>query len=463
VKLNLTPLEIHEQFVDGQLDKNSVFEALVSFIENDPEIEVRVQSIEFLGKIDFRDIKIYAFLKQLLTSGSDSRVRGAAAKIIVHNFLDKGIDAIQWALEHDISLNCATTIINALKEIDENKIQPLLIDIFQNFIKTKTIDGRYNLSDYFKELFRSKPVEQFLRDELILMFYNFKFIRFLVQKFNRKEIFSFLAPQDGFVSILELINLDVTDMDEFEGLEHLTRLEKLVISGTQIKEIKGLENFTRLHTLEITRNLITEIKGLDTLTNLSTLNLSNNQITEIKGLENLKNLIILKLGNNNFHNKEWPQNKITKIQGLDSLTNLWELHIPFNAITEISGIGNLIKLDRLFLNDNEITDIKGLESNPGLGMVGLNNNRITEISGLDSHQYLTYLYLSNNQVKEIKGVENLPRLSKLDLSYNNITEIKGLENLSKSTGVDLTGNPIIDRDDLKEFPNVRFGDDSVKK
>jgi hypothetical protein len=113
VNLDLTPQKIYDQFTNNQLDKNSAIEWLTSLIESNNNLEVRVKSIEILGKIKFLDIKVYKFLEHLLISDSESLVRGTAAKIIAHNFLNEGLEALKWTLEHVISPNYATILINS--------------------------------------------------------------------------------------------------------------------------------------------------------------------------------------------------------------------------------------------------------------------------------------------------------------------------------------------------------------
>ncbi len=97
---------------------------------------------------------------------------------------------------------------------------------------------------------------------------------------------------------LNLHNTGIRDISEIEGLDKLTGLQALWLSGNQITEIKGLNKFTNLQILYLGGNQITEIKGLDKLTSLQILYLGGNQITEIKGLGKLTSLQELELGGN---------------------------------------------------------------------------------------------------------------------------------------------------------------------
>ncbi len=175
----------------------------------------------------------------------------------------------------------------------------------------------------------------------------------------------------------------------------------------KISNIKRLKEATHLETLGISGSNITEIEGLDTLTNLRRLYISGG-FTEIKGLDSLKNLHKL-----NIYSK-----KITEIRGLDNLKGLTWLSLCGNKIIEIKGLENLENLEILDLAGNQIAEIKGLENLMNLIDLDLSNNRITEIKGLKNLKNLKCLYLADNKITEIKGLWGLRNLSHLDLQGN---------------------------------------------
>lgn len=92
-----------------------------------------------------------------------------------------------------------------------------------------------------------------------------------------------------------LLTLDLSlnrirDITEIKGLEELTELQALDLSGNQISEINGLDTLINLVELDLSSNRINEIRGLANLTNLRKLNLRNNLFINIEGLENLIHL-----------------------------------------------------------------------------------------------------------------------------------------------------------------------------
>jgi len=209
---------------------------------------------------------------------------------------------------------------------------------------------------------------------------------------------------------LILRDLGITDIDEIEGLERLTNLEKLDLSNNQIKVIKRLDSLVNLRTLSMRVNQIEKIQGLEKLTLLHDLNLYFNKITEITGLETLELLGRLNLGNN----------KLTEIKGLESLKYLEELYLYMNHISEITGLDTLTNLQVLNIHENNISEIQGLSSLRHLKWLLLVDNEITEIKGLDGLVDLRRLLLGNNKITELKGLEGLNWLKELRLKGNPI-------------------------------------------
>ncbi|KAF4517399.1 hypothetical protein B566_EDAN005007 [Ephemera danica] len=115
----------------------------------------------------------------------------------------------------------------------------------------------------------------------------------------------------------------IVDPDtELEGLEPLTRLERLYMRWNLIKKIENVSHLVTLRELELYDNQITVIENLDCLVNLESLDLSFNRIRQI--------------------------------QGLEALVNLQKLFLCSNKITQIENLAHLTKLQMLELGDNKI-------------------------------------------------------------------------------------------------------------
>lgn len=118
--------------------------------------------------------------------------------------------------------------------------------------------------------------------------------------------------------------------DNLDGLQFLTNLESLGLTGGSYKDISPLENLTKLKSLFIVRN-----------------------------------------------------SNLTDISKLSKLTNLENLQIFRNSIKDISALRNMSKL-KYFVADynNNIDDISALENKPNLKIVALEGNKIKDFSPL---------------------------------------------------------------------------------
>ena len=343
MKSDLSVEKIYQQCVIGQLDKSSAFELFLSFLENDNESDIRVKSLGFIEKLELTNDRVYKTLESLLISDSESEVRSAAARIIIRYFIDEGLEALKWALEHDNSPRCVNHIICHLKsqeKVKENEIKSILINILKSVKDSHFIFNDYKYSEEIKPLFNNDIVTKWGLDKVIELFLNFKSLNFFNENFSGYYT-AFIF--EGLVRVLDLFDLNVKRLKEFEGIEFLTKLQALSFRNINFKKICCLENLNELTSLYIGKSSITKITGLNNLKNLEKLDLSNNQIKEISGLENLTNLYELNLCGN----------QIKEIKGLDNLKNLWELRlgeagyenliIPQNLISEIKGLDSLTK------------------------------------------------------------------------------------------------------------------------
>ena len=243
---------------------------------------------------------------------------------------------------------------------------------------------------------------------------------------------------------IDLSKRVISDINEIEGLQYATDLERLIIGRNYIKEIKNLENLRNLQELYLNNNQISEIKGLNNLTNLTLLHLNSNRIKEIKNLENLRNLQELYLNDN----------QISKIKGLTNLTNLKLLHLNSNNIEEIKNINNLTNLQFLSLNNNKITKIEKTFNLTKLRILDLGKNNIEEIIEIENLTSLTKLNLAKNNITEIENLNNLANIKSLNLSYNKIKKIEGIQNLKNLENLDLSNNMIKKIQNMENLVNL---------
>lgn len=186
--------------------------------------------------------------------------------------------------------------------------------------------------------------------------------------------------------------------DNLDGLQFLTNIESLGLTGGSYKDISPLENLTKLKSLFIVRN-----------------------------------------------------SNLTDISKLAKLTNLENLQIFRNSIKDISVARNMPRLKYFVADVNKIEDISALENKPDLKIVVLEGNKIKNFSPLknapltDFHNQFTYARNTfNDQVPEItvhsKIFEN--PLKAIDGTTIPISENAVVKNVDKAGNPDQNGGYI---------------------
>ena len=156
MKLDLEIFEVYEQFYLGELDKESAFEKIKSYIESDIADDLRVKCVNYIGKLGLENDVCYKFLENLLISDSSEGVRFESVKIILRDFLNRGMDAIKWSLEHDLSPNSVYFIIKDLRVHEEIDMRLILYEVFQNLIRNKYKGSEHtNVKFYISENFKN--------------------------------------------------------------------------------------------------------------------------------------------------------------------------------------------------------------------------------------------------------------------------------------------------------------------
>ena len=144
----LSPKNIYKDFRNGDIDKYSAIEILISLIENIDNSDIRLDSIEILQKIDFKNEKIFSLLENLMLSDSNEKIRISAANTLKAIFNEKALSPLRWALENESSLHCLSNIISIIGEIKNPSARLILIEKI-NEINSKKY--KYNLKILFEK------------------------------------------------------------------------------------------------------------------------------------------------------------------------------------------------------------------------------------------------------------------------------------------------------------------------
>ncbi|HST86011.1 MAG TPA: leucine-rich repeat domain-containing protein [Kineosporiaceae bacterium] len=162
-----------------------------------------------------------------------------------------------------------------------------------------------------------------------------------------------------------------------QGLAGLTELSCLGSDNPdqQVHSLEGLQHLTNLITLELSGNAVQELSPLSGLLRLQKLDLSDNRITKVTPLSGALALDRLTLSDN----------RISDPRPLQSLPELTMLNIAGNRITDASRLIRCPKVDELWIGSNPLTDVAPLLLMPsllGVDLAGLDQARVTGVEKL---------------------------------------------------------------------------------
>ena len=87
MRQNLTPKILYNEYKLGLIDKKSACDFLTSFIENNNDENLRIESIKLIQEIENNTTTKFNLFKNLLISDSNESVRYTTAKLIIKYLL----------------------------------------------------------------------------------------------------------------------------------------------------------------------------------------------------------------------------------------------------------------------------------------------------------------------------------------------------------------------------------------
>ncbi|MFX0034726.1 MAG: hypothetical protein ACFE9I_03680 [Candidatus Hermodarchaeota archaeon] len=453
--MSLTPKAIYENLRNKDLDYSSALELLITFIENTDNIDIRIECLQILKKIQSKDEKVFKLLENLLVSDSDEKIRNIAASYMKKFFLHKALEPMKWVIEHETSLRCMITAISTLSKINNLKSRFILMEKLNTLYNQKC---KYNL----KNSFRARKIENIPTQELAEILINYYFISFLKIRFGylKYEFDNF-----GYVTTLDLTNVDPQGIFIPDFLEIISSLKHLEVLDLRFNNLMYIPEISKkldsIISLDLSYNKIINLPtSIQNLTSLKHLNLKSNRLRSIpESLSSLKLLQTINLRNNML-------NKIPK--SIKSLKFLENLNLHGNKINSIEfKLPNSIKeLELGWNNFLEVpTTIKSLKSLESLGMSGnklkmipkwicsfqllkildlYDNNIIALPKSMGNLYSLEVLVLRNNQLSHLpETFKFLRKIKKLNLSWNNFTQIpEWIGELNSLEELNLWGNQV---------------------
>ncbi|TFG26525.1 MAG: hypothetical protein EU532_09595 [Promethearchaeota archaeon] len=458
--MELSPERIYKDYTDKNLAKDSAVAHLISIIENSETATIRIKSIEYLESIGSKDNVIFTHLENLLVSDSNENVRNIAAKTIRSLFIDKALEPMIWAYQHETSINCLVTIISTLGEINNPKAQSFLLNII------KKIENHHFKKSY-SQTFKNNNIRNHSNKFLAELINNFIVVKYFEDKFSNLSY----VIHNGYVIELDLSCISsnifglyvLKNLPEFISvLKHLRKLDLKINRITTLP--KSIGDTSSLKYLDLSNNIIKRLPhSIGSLRFLEFLYLRYNNLINIpNSIGQLKNLRIFDLRHNKLTSLPHSIRDLTCLEVLDlhgnqiqelpnclkNLTSLLKLELGLNKLRFLpEWIKNFHSLKKLGLGGNKLLNnlpewIAALSSLKELELYDNNLKQLPESIG--SLSFLEILTLRNNQLMTLpKSFKNLTSLKKLNLSWNNFTTLpEWIDSLTSLEELNLWGNKL---------------------
>ena len=312
MKEEVTPEKIHQSFLNGEITKEDATDLLISLINRSEDGKVRATSIDVIEKLELKDESIFKMLENHLISDENASVKASAARVIIQNFLDEGLEPLKWSIKHDKSPLVIKTIIDTFeskKESNQETIEKNLRSFLETFASNLGViyeEARFflDLESIFsigKENYKINPLD-FKKFEVLhnnmdstpwlviknkhvevlnLNIFNWRFIK------QSKEIFdsfSRLKYLDLYLNSIKKYRMtNFNNVEVPKSIGRLTSLKKLVLTGNNLQSIpESIKNLNMLLELDLSHNQLQEIpQVLTSLTSLRYLNMKYNNILSV--------------------------------------------------------------------------------------------------------------------------------------------------------------------------------------
>ena len=128
----LTPKEIYIGAKNQIINKSDAIEFLNALIEHYDDIQLRIESIEILDKLAFKDKSVFKILENIIVSDDNVEMRIAAIKTLVKNFPKDCKTVIKWVIDNEKSSLILNMLKDTLKTMDNQYIKSLRKKLLNN-------------------------------------------------------------------------------------------------------------------------------------------------------------------------------------------------------------------------------------------------------------------------------------------------------------------------------------------
>jgi hypothetical protein len=312
MKESLTPENIQESLSKGDLTRENAAEQLISLIGGSDDIEIRVMSIEILENLRFKTERLFKILENYLISDESATVRASVAKYIIQNYLEEGISALIWTIQHEKSPLVLKLFFNFIEKFKSAQYSSIKRDLvvwneqFSSIIGVIPSESRFfldlevlfakgkvnyeidpNSYKYFETIKNIKSGDPWLiiKDKhvqsLNFNYFNWKYIKFntdiiqslsrlqdievyldSIRKYSQNDVSISAIPESiGSLNCLKKLNLRRNGLEVLpHSFKNLTLLKDLDLSYNRLKEIpECILSFNKLERLNIKHNFVQNI------------------------------------------------------------------------------------------------------------------------------------------------------------------------------------------------------------
>jgi len=275
VRIDLSAIK---DLLDLNINSKELINLLITILEKSESAETRLELLEFLNEYDLRHSSFFEMFENHLISDAQEEIRRLAAELIIRNFMEEGLDALEWTINNDPSPLVLDRIYALTKELNSSYIIILESMLFEKF---KEIAQKYKI-----------VVEE-------VPFLLELGVKFMDQNFYIGNQDFYFIYENYILCIIKekhITELGISFIEEVpDTIGLLTKLEHLDLSFGYISTLpNSMENLKNLKSINLCWNEFSSIpKVLKSLKKVKNINITNNKLKGIpEWASKVTNLIV---------------------------------------------------------------------------------------------------------------------------------------------------------------------------
>ncbi|MBR2707208.1 MAG: hypothetical protein IKE74_08255 [Mogibacterium sp.] len=216
------------------------------------------------------------------------------------------------------------------------------------------------------------------------------------------------------------ITTDRGSISDLSGIEQLTNLTTLQLTGQQIEDASQAYGLEKLHTLILSYNPLRSVEGAEKLPKLRTLDISHTDVTEIPEGLHVKELRADGSG-------------LAKIPDFGGLSSVVLDAGGGTRITDVSNLGTAASYTHLAADCDGVDAAQIRDGLEGIkvGELYVNGIQISSLQELAGVDVAKTLGLAGSTLNSLDGIENFEGIDTLDLKdCGRLTDLSGVNRLN---------------------------------